>query len=449
MPTLFLDQIRADIEAKKAELNPLLAPVNPETEETRELTEEEETRANTLITAIEAGQARLAKLERINTERPALEQPTPRSAPAVHTKKHQYSYSRAFTEFKPGYSLTGLEGEVEKEITNMRGRRAAGMWVPTGANEEVRELMGVREETRSLDATTGAGIIFNPSGGTIIDYLRPQLRMRAMGATFREGVVGQYSEARKTAITSARPVVAGTDTAETNLNFDQITFTPHVREIIGSIRPDVRYASSVRADEEYKQDLAQSMAQDLDFLPMLGAGGVEPTGIFNRSDIQANALSLGTNGGHLSWQTVLALENAVSMKNANRGRMGYLVTSPIRMYGKQASKTSAGYPSFVFENPLPGAVADGSINSYNAYVSNLLSTTGTKGTGTNLSQMAFGNFEDVYIVLWEGVDVLPDPYTGRSQGILKLSSLYACDVQVGHPQSFCVVNDVDTTLPTS
>jgi len=69
----------------------------------------------------------------------------------------------------------------------------------------------------------------------------------------------------------------------------------------------------------------------------------------------------------------------------------------------------------------------------------------TKGSGSALSAMIFGNFADVIIAEWGGVDVLVDPYTGSSTGATRVTVFKDVDVAVRHAESFAAISDMVTT----
>jgi hypothetical protein len=58
--------------------------------------------------------------------------------------------------------------------------------------------------------------------------------------------------------------------------------------------------------------------------------------------------------------------------------------------------------------------------------------------------MFFGNFSELLIGYWGGLDVLVDPYTGGSAGTLRVRVLMDCDIAVRHAESFAVVSDYTT-----
>jgi hypothetical protein len=74
-------------------------------------------------------------------------------------------------------------------------------------------------------------------------------------------------------------------------------------------------------------------------------------------------------------------------------------------------------------------------------VSNQARATLTKASGTGLSEIFFGNWADLIIGQWGGMDVLVDPYTGGTSGTIRIILLVDIDVCVRHGESFCRIAD--------
>ena len=67
-----------------------------------------------------------------------------------------------------------------------------------------------------------------------------------------------------------------------------------------------------------------------------------------------------------------------------------------------------------------------------------------KGTGTNLSAMLFGNFSDVIVGQWGGLDIIVDPYTLKKSAQVEITMNAWHDVFVRHDESFAAIKDIKT-----
>ncbi len=80
-----------------------------------------------------------------------------------------------------------------------------------------------------------------------------------------------------------------------------------------------------------------------------------------------------------------------------------------------------------------------------AGVSNQVSSTLTKGGATGTaSAIFFGNWADLIIGAWGGLDLTVDPYTHSSSGTLRVVALQDIDIAVRHAQSFSAMLDALT-----
>ena len=74
-------------------------------------------------------------------------------------------------------------------------------------------------------------------------------------------------------------------------------------------------------------------------------------------------------------------------------------------------------------------------------VSNNFPSNLTKGTGSNLSAVIYGNFADLLIGLYGTVEILVDPYTDFAEGTTGVRALQTIDIAVRHAESFAAMKD--------
>jgi len=66
----------------------------------------------------------------------------------------------------------------------------------------------------------------------------------------------------------------------------------------------------------------------------------------------------------------------------------------------------------------------------------------TKGAGTNLSALIYGNFSDLYIGLWGGLTIMVNPYRQSNTGITTVEAKMFGDTAVAVPDSFAAIKDI-------
>jgi hypothetical protein len=69
----------------------------------------------------------------------------------------------------------------------------------------------------------------------------------------------------------------------------------------------------------------------------------------------------------------------------------------------------------------------------------------TKGTSSGVCSAAiFGNWADLVIGMWGGLDLTVDPYSGSTAGTVRVVALQDVDVALRNTVSFATVVDLPT-----
>jgi HK97 family phage major capsid protein len=193
--------------------------------------------------------------------------------------------------------------------------------------------------------------------------------------------------------------------------------------------------SSMDVEAFIRSELATTLALEIDRAAINGSGSSnQPTGILNVSGI--GAVAGGTNGAAPDWADIVDLESAVSVDNADMGALGYLTNASVRGKLLQTEKASStGQYVWGEGNTLRG---------YNAAVSNQVPSNLTKGSGTGLSAILFGNWNDLIIGTWGGIDINIDTSTGSASGTVRVVALQDVDIAVRHAESFAAMQDAIT-----
>ena len=67
-----------------------------------------------------------------------------------------------------------------------------------------------------------------------------------------------------------------------------------------------------------------------------------------------------------------------------------------------------------------------------------------EGSGSSLSAMIFGNFNDLIIGEWGSLDLIFDPFTNSTTGTMRVTAFMDVDVAVRHTESFAAIQDMVT-----
>lgn len=337
-----------------------------------------------------------------------------------------YSVLRAIRAKMLGKPLDGLEKEISDEIATRSGKDAQGFYFP----------MEVALETRDLNLTTGAGA--KPTitdAAQFIDLLRARTVVSQLGARILNGLTGDLSIPKQTAGASAYWVTEGNAPTESNATIGQVALTPKTVGAFTDLSRKFILQSSVSAEQFARQDLAQVLALAIDAAALNGSGtGAEPTGILNNGSV--SSVSLGTNGAVPTFAKMVEMETTVAVANADIGNLAYVTTAAARGKLKTTEKAS-NTGKYIWGE-------DGAVNGYRAFATNQMPSNLTKGTGTALSSAIFGNFNDLVIAFWSGLDILVDPYTASTSGTVRIVALQDCDIKLRNAESFSKIVDMIT-----
>ena len=313
-------------------------------------------------------------------------------------------------------AAASFEFEAAAEAAKRDGVDPQGLYIPT----DVRRSWNMK---RDMNTSDDAGIIAEDfRGGDFIDVLRNASSVMQAGATMLSGLQGDVKIPKKTAASTAGWIsTEGGASGESEPTVGQVTMAPKVLGAHTDITRLMMQQSSLDVEALVRNDLATGIALTIDLGGLSGSGSSgQPTGVSNTSGINTPTSFAGVNP---TFAEVVAMETAVAEDNALMGNLAYIL--PASMYG--ALKTTvkdAGSGQFVIE---PG----GTMNGYRAIVSNQVTA----------GDLYFGNFSDLLIGMYGGLDITVDPYTASTSGTVRIVALQTVDVAVRHAVSFAYNND--------
>ena len=307
-----------------------------------------------------------------------------------------------------------FEFECSRAASDQYGRAAQGIMLPA----EV-----LRNWKRDLNSADEAALFTDDfRGGDFIDVLRNSSSVMQAGARMLGGLSGDVKIPKKTAAASAAWIASeGGVASESEMTVGQVSMSPKTLGAFTDITRQLLIQSSLDVEALVRDDLAQSIALAIDLAGLEGSGASgQPTGILSTSGVNTVTAFAAANP---TFAEVVTLETAVAEDNALLGNLAYIM--PAAMYGAlKTTEKAASTAQFVVE---PG----GTINGYRAIVSN-------QGTAGNLY---FGNFADLLVGMFGGLDIVVDPYTNSTSGTIRVVALQSIDVAVRHAVSFAFGND--------
>ena len=410
-------EIRRDLAAKVAEVKGIQnSPEN----------------ADALKKGVEEVKALMLELEQAEAVEAAAQQAADREL-----DRRQRVAGRPFSlvRYIAGIVAGNLEG-IEKEVDEM------------GAKEYERLGLTRRGHvipSAYLRAASGQNYTTAADGGNLteegerryFDILKDKLVVAGLGATVLTDLVGTFTAIGSSAVQAAWEG-EGDKNELKKVAYSKLTMTPHRSSISVATTKDLLRQTSLDVEADLLSKITDAHADLLEKAAINGSGSDgEPTGILNTTGI--GSVAMGTNGGAIDWKHIVALETEVNSKNANRGRMAYLSNAKVNGVLK-VTEIATGTARFLLSNEAPKT-----LNGYPFDWTNLVPSTLTKGTAASkCSALIFGNFQDLYIGQWGGIDIVVDPYTGARNGEIIITLNAWNDIKVVEPKSFAAIVDITT-----
>lgn len=335
-----------------------------------------------------------------------------------------FSMVKFLRELSAGSGLTGLEAEVAEmgaQEYQRLGLAQNGAVIPTAV---IRAAQGQNAGT----AADGKNLVETMST-RYVDMLKEKLVIAQLGATVLTDLVGEFpviTSAQITADWGAEAASASTKKAA----YARAVMKPHRNMVNVVVTKDLLRQTSLDVELDLIDKITTAHANLVEQAAIVGGGTNEPTGILGNNSVPV--VTMGTNGAAPTWAKVVELETTINGNNANRGKMAYLGSA--KTMGALKTTQKANGTGFIMEN--------GVVNGYKADYSNLVPSNLTKGSGSNLSALIFGNFQDLYIGQWGGIDIVVDPYSSKKTGEIEICLNAWNDCLVAEPKSFAVIKDL-------
>jgi HK97 family phage major capsid protein len=327
-----------------------------------------------------------------------------------------------------------FEFECSREFAKKVNREAKGFFVPP----EVLK----RDLTVGTDSAGGYLVQTTLLSGSFIELLRNRMVVKQAGATILTGLVGDIAIPKQTGAATAYWLSENGAPTESQQTFGQLALAPKTIGAYTDLSRKLLLQSSLDIENFVRGDLAKVLAMGIDLVCLHGTGvSPQPAGIAVTSGI--GSVVGGTNGAAPDWADVVGLETEVATDNADVGALAYITNSKVRGKLKRVF-TNATYG----ERPIwmggQGFDGIGEVNGYRAFVSNQVSSTLTKGNQSASSAIFFGNWADLVIGFWSGIDILVDPYSMSTTGAVRVTAFQDLDVGVRHAESFSAMLDALT-----
>jgi HK97 family phage major capsid protein len=323
-------------------------------------------------------------------------------------------------------------------------------WTDATHEREVLFDHRVRDLGTSPDSA-GGYLVPSQEIPEMIEMLRAQTAVVQAGATVLSDLKGSPVKLPKqSAGATAYWVGEGSEISPSDLSFGQVVLTPRKVAAMCKLSNELLSMSLPQAESVVRQDLVQQLSLAIDLAALRGSGAVEPQGVAQTPGIGTVSVSGTLTSLDPLFDAVAALEGA----NALRGKLGFVCHPAVKAQLRKlkAPQFSEDPGGMYMLPPLVVALLSSDRSLEEAVGYPLFASTQIPinlGTGTNETEIYFGNWQDLVIGQWAGLAILASPHAGdafaKDQVWIRVTLLV--DVALRHPESFCMLTGVQ--IPTS
>jgi HK97 family phage major capsid protein len=364
--------------------------------------------------------------ERCNAQPVATNQDLGLSKPEMR----QYSILKAIRELSDinaGPRLTGLEAEASAAMAKLLKRQPEGFFVPpeiTRMRPQFREVT----VTPPPPTTTGFNLVPNELLLPMIELLRNRLMVFQCGATLLPGLSGNIAFPKQTGGATAYWLPEISAVTPSDQAFAQVPLTPRRLSAMTEYSRQIVIQSAPDIEAVIRADLMATVAAMLDFTALFGTGVAPvPRGILNQVGI--NRFTFGTDPLFEAYvRAVVSIDDS----RVNLSTPAWL-SSP-RSWG-------GGISTPKFPNTGITVIESGGLGLGTCLGYRYLTTQQIPNTGPNEGLVFFGNWSDLLIGQWDGMDIIVDPYTRAHNAVIRIVVLQFFDCNVRYPEAFAVSTD--------
>jgi HK97 family phage major capsid protein/HK97 family phage prohead protease len=355
-------------------------------------------------------EARAAVLDKLNIPMETVTMQTADIGLSVKESR-SFSFLRAINYLanptdRSAREAAGFEIEASEAAAQKLGRQSRGITIPQDV---------LRRDLNVGTASAGGNLVATElDAGSFIDLLRNASALDQAGATVLTGLTGMVAIPRQTGGGTAYWVAESGASTESQQTVDQISLAPRSVGAFTDYSRRLLIQSSIDVENMVRSDLATVIALEIDRCGLYGTGNnSQPLGLKLTTGISTEDFALDSP----TFAEVVALESDVATANALLGSPVYLMNAAMRGNLKVRAK-DAGSGLFVMDGDL--------VNGYRAVMSNQVLS----------GDLWFGNFADLVIGYFSGLDLMVDPYTHSTSGTIRVTAMQDVDIAVRQPASF-------------
>lgn len=257
--------------------------------------------------------------------------------------------------------------------------------------------------------------------GSMIDILRATSILPRLGARVFAGLEGDVAFPKQLTDVSYSWVAEDGSATKSGITFGQVKMTPKTIAAMTEISRKLLIQSSIDVEAYVRQSIMSTVALGID------AAGIgndtsanAPKGLTSALLASGSKIHRGDFAGEAgpTYKEAVALRTRVKLANALQGNLAYALGPVMEEHLLTSPKFDGG--------EIPIMAEEGRLNGYRAEGSNQVADGG----------LWFGNWSDLYMGLWSGLDILVDPYSNSASGAVRIVAHQDVDFAIAREESF-------------
>lgn len=372
--------------------------------------------------SVESFQRKL--LDRVNEQasKPLNEQARAQEIGMTDKEVSQFSFLRLMRHAadpadKAAMKAAGFEIEACRAAAEKANKQVRGLVIPADVLTRAVSPFNTGTSGTNTGDTGGFSVATTLQAQSFVEMLRNRAVLLRK-ATALGGLLGNVDIPRQVGGATAGWIGEDEDSPNTGVALDQISLSPKTVSAYSEITRRLLMQSSLDVELMVRRDLAKAMALAIDLAGFYGTGtDKQPRGIINYAGINAVpfAQPLPT------YAELVAMETEIAADNADVESMAYVLNARMRGHCKTTPKFGSGTESVIWER-------GNTVNGYAAEVTNQIAN----------GDVLFGNWADLIVGLWGGLEMTVDPYTHSTKGRIRIVTFQDVDFVLRRAESFCL-----------
>lgn len=315
-----------------------------------------------------------------------------------------------------------LFADINETCRRRSGQVANGTWIPFDAH------------TRDLTTSSAGSLVVETVGRDVAPSLLPTSAVISSGATVLTNLVGSHYNV--TSVSGLTPqgaaywVAEGDDGEAIDPTINVVKMTPGLIVVETVVSRTLLNSTHVDVDQLIRHEIARHIGIAIDDAALMGDGVDKPLGLLKYPDL--DVIAAGTDGAVPAYQHLVDIEHQVRSR-AHLLNPSFTLSPDLVKRLRTTARNGTG-SAFVMEGDT--------LLGYPVHVTPLMPSDLTKGTGTGLAALLFGDLSELVIGFWgpAAVDFLVHP--SSTSGDVKITARVDVGVVPRHLDAFTAYMDL-------